>query len=233
MYLKSRTWPSNAPFFLSRSLSFLRMYEEMRRSEVSASPCPSSSFAVKTKRLFPPFSFFSFAVNSPREQKWRVDRREGTGEWRGWVCWWAQRVELEADWLQSLSLWVVEVAWEHAVTRLLGKLSQEVCEVGLQRECGEKKSSAYKIVVPKSGRQSRQRKGENSELTGVNKLVNLAESCWFVVIKYWHGDLQACFHTTDTLINFGTAAWDFVFMQSSFSASCTTITACKLFFFHR
>lgn len=47
-----------------------------------------------------------------------------------------RRVELETDGLQGLSLRVVQVAWEHAVTRLLGKLSQEVCEVGLQREWG-------------------------------------------------------------------------------------------------
>lgn len=41
---------------------------------------------------------------------------------------------LEAYRLQGLSLSVVEVAWEHAVTRLLGELCQEVCQVGLGGE---------------------------------------------------------------------------------------------------
>lgn len=41
---------------------------------------------------------------------------------------------LEAYRLQGLSLGVVQVAWEHAVTRLLGELCQEVCQVGLEKD---------------------------------------------------------------------------------------------------
>lgn len=41
---------------------------------------------------------------------------------------------LEAYRLQGLSLRVVEVAWEHAVTWLLGKLCQEVCQVCLGKD---------------------------------------------------------------------------------------------------
>lgn len=40
--------------------------------------------------------------------------------------------QLEANRLESLSLSVVEVPWEHAVTRLLGELRQEVRQVSLR-----------------------------------------------------------------------------------------------------
>lgn len=40
--------------------------------------------------------------------------------------------QLEANRLESLSLSVVEVPWEHAVTWLLGELHQEVRQVSLR-----------------------------------------------------------------------------------------------------
>lgn len=39
---------------------------------------------------------------------------------------------LDADRLQDSPLSIVEVAREHAVARRLGKLGQEICQVGLE-----------------------------------------------------------------------------------------------------
>lgn len=54
-----------------------------------------------------------------------------------------QTVGLEAYRLQSLSLGVVEVAWEHTVTWLLGELCQEVCKVSLRKTDDKVKSSLH------------------------------------------------------------------------------------------
>lgn len=176
VFLKAE--PGHQTLFLSPSLSFLRMYAEMRSSEVSASPCPPSSLAVKTQRFIfpPPFSFFSFAVNSPREQRWRVDG-EG-GQWRAWGCWervrgGAARGRLTAEFV-SLSCWggLRTCCSTAAGQTESGSLWGRPAEGG-----GGGELSGYKTKVHKSGRQSHQRKPWHNrcQQTGkpYRKLLNL------------------------------------------------------------
>lgn len=90
----------------------------------------------KCMSLFPPHCpplfipscllFFCYVVNSPWGMMW-------WGRWWKMICWSSKTARLEAYRLQGLSLGLVEVAWEHAVTRLLGKLCQEVRQVSLRR----------------------------------------------------------------------------------------------------
>lgn len=222
-FLKSRTWPSNAPLFLSRSPSFLCVYVEMRRSEVSASPCPFVFPRRQSRRLLFNCCEFTAGAEMTGGQEGghrRMESSECVGNAAG-----RARGRLTAEFV-SLSCW--------------GGLRTCCNTAAGQTEWGSlwgrpaegtrgKKISACKIVVHKSGRQSRQRKGMKSEPTGVDKQSNLAESCWSIVIKWWHGGLASLFFTPLThFFNSGTAAWDFVFMQSS--VSCATITACTFFF---
>lgn len=53
---------------------------------------------------------------------------------------------LEAYGLQGLSLVVVEVAWKHAVTWLLGKLRQEVRQVSLENKVDQLKNDSMCCV---------------------------------------------------------------------------------------